>query len=268
MNNISVLHSYCVIPDSINNISPINHKSMSATWIKICCLAIITASAISCDSYRHIYTNRDESVDFDKYRTFAWAPDSTDNEEVAGIIDYDVDIVSNNAKNYITNNLTSRGLLLNIDSPDLVLKLVLVNERKEKVVTYHSYPYAGYYYYSPFYFPYYYPYYRFYTWYGPYPPSWDTETSVTKTYVRGTIRINFFDRKLQKLIWTGIAEGDLYDPSYIQYAVHPAIDRILKRFPIKQNHRPRKLEDRKDTGPVVRSGKPTIMYNVPVSGRD
>ncbi len=42
-----------------------------------------------------------------------------------------------------------------------------------------------------------------------------------------------YDRKLKKLVWTGSAEGDIYDPRYIQFDVHPAIDRIMKKFPVK-----------------------------------
>lgn len=147
---------------------------------------------------------------------------------------YDNDIVRNNAKNYITRSLTQRGYLVDVDSPDLVLQLVLLNEKKEKVVTYRSHSYMGYYYHSPFYFPYYYPHYRFYTWYGwSYPPFWDETTTYNKTYMKGTITINMYDRVLKKLVWTGSAEGDIYDPSYIHFDVHPAIDRILKEFPVK-----------------------------------
>jgi hypothetical protein len=182
-------------------------------------------------------------------------PDSAVNENKRPELEgYDNDIVRNNAKNYINHNLTNRGLLLNVDSPDLVLKLVLLNEKKEEVVTYQSYP--GYYYYSPFYFPYYYPYARSYTWYGPYPPFWNNSTTYTRSYVKGTVTIDVFDRKLQKLVWSGSAEGDIYDPSYIKYVVHPAIDRILKRCPIKSTRKSKHIDEVRDKAPVVRMGQP------------
>lgn len=211
--------------------------------------------AAGCGSYSSIYTNKDESINFDNYQTFAWAPDSNVNEnKKPELAEYDNDIVRNNAKNYINHNLTNKGLLLNTDSPDLVLKLTLLNEKKEKVVTYQSYP--GYYYYSPFYFPYYYPYYRYYTWYGPYPPFWDNSTTYTRTYVAGTITIDVFDRRLKRLVWSGSAEGDIYDPAYTKYSVHPAIDRILRRFPIRSAHKPKHTEDLKIKPPVVRMEPP------------
>jgi hypothetical protein len=116
----------------------------------------------------------------------------------------------------------------------------------EKVVTYYNYP-SRYYYHNHFYYPYYYPYYRFYTWYGwNSPPFWhENATSVTKTYVKGTITVNVYDRVRKALIWTGSAEGDIYDPAYVDYDVHPAIDRIMSRFPGKAKPKDNgKLPDR------------------------
>lgn len=207
------------------------------SWTRNLSIVGVLVSIFGCsNTYRNIYTNYDKSIDFEQYSTFAWAPDSgkADTDKPDDMA-YDNDIVRNNAKNYITTCLTKRGYLVDIDSPDLVIQLVILNEKKEKVVTYRTHTYMGYYYYSPFYFPYYYPYYRFYTWHRwSYPPFWDDQTTTyTKTYVKGTIIINMFDRKEEKLVWTGSAEGDLYDPSYIHFNVHPAIDRIMAQFPVK-----------------------------------
>ncbi|CAD5265341.1 MULTISPECIES: DUF4136 domain-containing protein [unclassified Imperialibacter] len=208
-------------------------------------LVIILAG---CETYRTIYSNYDRSIDFTSYKTFAWAPDSIAGQESENT-PYDNDIVRNNVKNYITHGMTQRGFLVDVESPDLVLDLVLLNEKKERIVTYHSYPYSGYYFYNPYYFPYYYPDRRFYTWHGWYgwgyrPPYWgDQVTTYTHNYVRGTITLNMYDRQLKKLVWTGSAEGDIYDPAYIQYNVHPAIDRILKEFPVKPVHKQRGHDD-------------------------
>lgn len=217
-------------------------------WSKILGVAALAGVVISCGTYRNIYSDFDKSIDFSKYETFAWAPDSGTAlpQKEFEQTPYDNDIVRNNAKNYITHSLSHRGYLVNIDSPDVIIQLVLLNEKKERIVTYNNRPYAPYYYYSPYYFPYYYPYYRFYTWYGwaTYPPFWDTQvTTYTKTYVRGTITINVFDRRLKKLVWTGSAEGDIYDPAYVRFNVHPAIDRIMKKFPIKPLHKPRRHDN-------------------------
>lgn len=218
-------------------------------------LTCVVGVSVGCSTYSDIYSNYDTSIDFTKYHTFAWAPDSSkaDGQEFANS-PYDNDIVRNNAKNYVTLSLSQRGLLVNVDSPDVVFQLVLLNEKKEQVVTYQAYPYYGYYYHNPFYFPYYYPHYRRYTWYGwGYPPFWDGQvTTISKTYVKGTVTLNMYDRKLKKLVWTGSAEGDIYDPKYIQYDVHPAIDRIMKKFPLKPGPKQKPNDVLKNGHRVVR----------------
>lgn len=224
--------------------------------------ALLVTVVSGCSTYSNLYSNYDTSIDFSQYETFAWAPDS-------GVVEsresdtYDNDIVRNNAKNYITHVLSQRGFLVNTDSPDVVMELVLLNEKKERVVTYHSHP-APYYYYNPYYFPYYYPHPRYYTWYGwhgwIYDPYWDHRTTTyTKTYITGTVTLNMYDRKLKKLVWTASAEGDIYDPVYIQHDVHPAIDRILKKFPIKPIDKQKELKLK--NGIVRINGVDREIYN-------
>ena len=235
-------------------------------WIKnltITALAILLT--VSCSTYRNVYSDYDKSIDFSQYTTFAWAPDSTMEERTDhDVTRFDNDIVRNNAKNYVSHALTQRGLLIDIESPDLVLELVLLNEKKE-LITYHTHRYMGYYYYSPFYFPYYYPYPQYYTWdgWGYYNPFLDPEArTVTKTFMKGTVIINMYDRKLQRLVWTGSAEGDIYDPSYIHFDVHPAIDRIIKEFPVKPIQPLKRNGDKQGKG-IVRGD----FRDVPVNDR-
>lgn len=212
------------------------------SFTRLFLVAAFAYAATGCSTYQNIYSDYDRSIDFSQYKTFAWAPDSgtaQPQKEFEGT-PYDNDIVRNNAKNYITHCMSHRGYLVDIDTPDVVLQLVLLNEKRERMITYSNRPYPPYYYYSPYYFPYYYPYYRYYTWYGwgVYPPDWGERfTTYRKHFVRGTITINIFDRKLKKLIWTGSAEGDIYDPAFIRYDVHPAIDRIMRKFPVKPLHK-------------------------------
>jgi hypothetical protein len=118
------------------------------------------------------------------------------------------------------------------------VQLVLHNEKRERLVTYAPMYYSPYYYHlNRFYYPYYYPYYDYYTYYGwgceNYYCDYTSASVHRQTYVRGSITVNMFDRKLKKLAWAGTAEGDIYDPSYIQDDVHPALNRIMKKFPVK-----------------------------------
>jgi hypothetical protein len=205
---------------------------------------------IKCGVYNEIYSEYDHSADFTKYKTFAWLPDSgiTARKDSFRNTAYDNDVIRNNAKNYINHQLVERGFKIHVDNPDALFQLVLLNEKKQRIVTYappyYPFPYYyGAYRHYPYYFdgrtyyPYYYPYYDYYTYYGwgcgnyycGYPYSYK------QTYVKGTITVNMFDRKQKKLLWSASAEGNIYDPSTIKEDVHPAINRIMKTFPVKPN---------------------------------
>lgn len=203
---------------------------MDHVMMRILVSGLLLVSA-GCNPFRNGYFNYDKSIDFTQYKTFAWAPDSSTVEDK----EFDTDIVRNNAKNYINHSLSQRGYLVNIDSPDVVFQLILLNEEKERIVRhYYSDFYSGYYFYNPYYFPYYYPRYRYYTWYGwGYPPFWDHPfTQHRERYLEETVTLNMFDRKQRKLVWTATVEGNIYDPYYIHYDVHPAIEQIMKKFPV------------------------------------
>lgn len=201
-----------------------------------CIATVFFAGLAACGAYTNIYSYADHTADFTKYKTFAWLPDSgmTAKKDSFRNSAYDNDIIRNNAKNYIAHALSDRGLRVQVDAPDVLMQLVLHNERQQ-VVRQSPLYFSPYYYHNRVYYPFYYPYYDYYTYYGwgcqdtycDYPPS------VRQTYVQGTITINMFDRKLKKLVWSGSAQGDIYDPSYVQEDVHPAINRIMKKFPIK-----------------------------------
>lgn len=210
-------------------------------------IAIALSFFSACSTYNNFYSDYDRSVDFTKYRTFAWLPDA--NEPLApgdtGIDQrYDNDIIRNNTKNYINHCFSNRSFQVENKAPDLLLELVLLNEKKEHVLSYPSYDYSSYYYNNSYYYPYYYPYYDYFTYnsWDYYPSSSYTQT-YKQEYVEGTIILNIYERERKKLVWTGVAEGNIYDPSYIQYDIHPAVHRIIEQFPIKSKVevRPRSL---------------------------
>lgn len=205
-------------------------------------LLLFLIGICGCNVYTVTSSYYDRSVDFAKYSTFAWLPDSgvTARQDSFRNSAYDNDIIRNNAKNYVVHNLSTKGYRVDVDAPDMLVQLVLFNEKKERrMVDYPPPPPPYYYYRNRFYYPFYYPYYDYYTYYG-----WGCRNNYCdyvpvykQTYVKGTISINVYDRKQKKLIWSASAEGDLYDPSYIQDHVHPAIRKILKDFPAKQKVR-------------------------------
>jgi hypothetical protein len=213
-------------------------------------LVLLCLGFIKCAVYEDIYSDYDHSVDFSKYKTFAWLPDSSmaTREDSFKNTAYDNDVIRNNAKNYINHQLVERGLQIHPKEPDALVQLILLNEKKQRVVTYADpyYP-APYYYGNTFrhypyyydgrtYYPYYYPYYNNYTYFGwGFNNFYYQPQTYKQTYVKGTITINLYDRAQKKLIWTASAEGDIYDANSVKEEVDPAIRKIMKTFPIKPN---------------------------------
>jgi len=204
---------------------------------------------VKCRVYNDIYSEYDHSTDFSQYKTFAWLPDSgiAARKDSFRNTAYDNDVIRNNAKNYINHQLVDRGLSIHVDKPDAVFQLILLNEKKQRIVTdfpayypgpyyYGAYRHFPYYYDGRTYYPYYYLYYDYYTYYGWGCANFYCNNDVftyKQTYVKGTITINMFDRKQKKLLWTASAEGNIYDPSIIKEEVDPAVRKLMRTFPIK-----------------------------------
>lgn len=185
----------------------------------------------SCSTYTKVYSDYDRSIDFSKYKTFAWLPDKADTFNTS----YNNEIIRNNIRNYYGQCMSDRGYSFNAENPDLLIQLVITNSKKERIVT--TYPSA--YYYRPYYYGsyYYHPYSLgyYYRYYPSYSYSYGGGFSSTQKieYVNGAITLNFIDRKSNKLIWTGTAEGDIYDPSVIERDLHPAVHSIIEQYPVK-----------------------------------
>ena len=177
----------------------------------------------ACSVYNKISVNYDIATDFSKFTTFAWLPDNTDTVNLP----YNNSIIHNNIKNYFGQSFAERGYMFSSENPDLLLRISVVNKKKEKTSVYAQRPGM---YYSPYYYgsTYYYPY--FFNYYYQFPATYYTEKTE---YLEGTITLEVYDRKNNKLIWTGTAMGDIYDPSYINRDIHPAVCSIMKRYPVK-----------------------------------
>lgn len=194
-------------------------------------LIAITLVISSCSTYTKVYSDYDRSTDFSQYKTFAWLPDKADTNNTP----YNNEIIRNNIKNYFGQCMSDRGYSFNAENPDVLMQLVITNAKRTKTlpsyssIYYYKPYYYGSYYYHPYPFGYYYRYYPSYTYSSVigYPNTIRTE------YVNGAIRLNFIDTKSKNLIWTGTAEGDIYDPAVIEKDLHPAVHSILKQYPVK-----------------------------------
>lgn len=189
-----------------------------------------------CGVYTDITSDYDRSVAFTKYKTFAWLPDKDTSKS-----EYNNQIIRNNTRNYFTHCMGERGYKARVDTPDVFLDLIVTTAKKEKTVNtpVYNYPY-DWYYDNPYYYPYPSSYYYNYPYYYNYTTTYITQKTE---YTEGAIILNVIDRKQNKLVWTGTAKGDLYDPSYIGDNLHPAVYDILNNYPVKpvrEHKRPKK----------------------------
>jgi hypothetical protein len=193
-------------------------------------LLLIVLGLAGCDVYNNVYATSDEDTDFSKYKTYAWLPDRSDSINLP----YNNEIIRNNIRNYFGKCFAERGYTLNVDSPDVLLRLSVENKKREQTNVYYSTPY------------YYRPYYYGSIYYSPYPTSYyyrstfpyPSDAYYTKTeYIEGSITLNVLDRRQGKLVWTGTATGDIYDPSYINESIHPAVKDIMDQYPVQPLHK-------------------------------
>ena len=199
---------------------------------KIILIAVAALVISGCSTYNKIYSDYDKSADFTKYKTFAWLPDKADTVNTP----YNNEIIRNNIKNYFGQCMSDRDYSFDAENPDLLMQLVITNAKREKTLPSYSsiYYYRPYYYGSYYYHPYPFSYYyRYYPSYG-YSSVIGNPNATTKIeYVNGAITLNFIDKKANKLVWTGTAEGDIYDPSMISRDLHPAVHGIIDQYPVK-----------------------------------
>ncbi len=188
-------------------------------------LALVGLTAMAgCRAYNKVYSDYDRTMNFSRYKTFAWLPD----RDTANTT-FNNQIIRNNTLNYFTHCMGERELQAEPDSPDVLLQLVVRSLPKQLTMTSAAYgsPAGG------RYNPYYYPYPNNYYYHLPFFYSRTTYVTERFEYAESTITLNVYDRRLNRLVWTGSAEGDLYDTIYMADNLHPAVFRILKNFPIK-----------------------------------
>lgn len=189
--------------------------------------------------YDDFHSSMDKSVDFNKYGTYAWLDGNVTNDSAS----YYNDVIQNNAKSFVDREFKSRGYTVDTVKPDVLVELRLTREKVEETVrtanpyNYSSYTYSNYAYNRQYHENVYYrtPRYNSYSYYNystpySYYPEYSTDTIE---YTEGTITINVIDRSANKLVWTGSAEGDIYEPRYLKGEINPAVDEIMKLYPVK-----------------------------------
>ncbi len=176
-------------------------NSLLSIVISICIILFI-----GCSTSLKVTTDYDKSVDFSKYKTFAfYKMKVTDN-----ISQLNQDRILNSIK----AEMIKKGFTLNDDAPDVLINTTAILQDKQSVSA-NTYGYGGYY--------------RPYGWGAGYG---GTTTVNVYEYKDGSIIIDIIDASTQKLIWQGIGNKEIDTPSKNpDAAIADAVNKILYKYP-------------------------------------
>jgi len=195
--------------------------------------SILLITLVSCNTiYNAVSVNYDDSIDFSKYKTFAWLPDKADTINTP----YNNQLIRKNIRKYFGQCMSDRAYSLDRKHPDLLMQLVIRNSTKKITVN----NYTSSYYNSPpliessYNSTYNDDYYSDYSVYDyDYLNDLEYSADPKETYVNGAISLNIIDRETKKIVWSGTAKGNIYDPAEIDLDLHPAVHRLLNEYPVK-----------------------------------
>lgn len=190
--------------------------------IKLLNLALLNILLFGCSGYQY-YSIQSNKASFNKYRTFAWLP-ATDSSR------YSNDIVDEKIKDAATAGLEKRGLTLQTNKPDLLVRYTI--QVKDLVRAYNTPAYV----YGPGiiyrgvarnrhgrYF--------YYSYAAPFPVYVGSDIEQVP-YREGTLILDLIERRNHQVIWRGYGIGDVDNPERAINDIPEVVEGILNKLPI------------------------------------
>lgn len=189
----------------------------------LACIAVILAS---CNVYQDVQITKDKDVDFEQYETYAWLPEKDSKNDT----NFDNDFIRQKTRNYFGHCMAQRQLDPDTLNPQLLLRIEWLSHAREvELPPVQDRPdyYDADYYNAP----------TVYIYDGKVTGRsvWGKEylESEKVQYAHGGAKLTAIDKATNKKVWEGVAQGDLYDPNVMYDDLHPAIHKMMKKFPIK-----------------------------------
>ncbi len=162
-------------------------------------------------------TDYDHTVDFSRYKTFAWGESNVDVSHPL----YDGDLIHNRIRRAVEEEFFKRGIVKTHSNPDFIVQYHTYTEEKRRP--------SGVY---PYYYPYGFRYYPFgfgwfpYYWMPPPPPP------VQHEYTEGTLVLDIIDNDTQELVWRGSVTGNVENVAALRKQIEKGIRAIMKKYPV------------------------------------
>jgi hypothetical protein len=188
----------------------------------VTCISVLSA----CSSYNY-YTAAQNKTNLSSYRTFAWASPGRNPNKQWRPLD---EIGSGKVQEATRQALISKGLTLQQQDPDLLVRYLTVTGRGTKTEFYS--PYYGGFYGGFGYGGWYRPYWGFgWGWGGPWGYGYGAPAYAEKVhYKEGTIIIDLIDSKTQQVVWRGYGVGELHNPKQTMRDIPKVVEGILKQL--------------------------------------
>jgi len=185
---------------------------------------LFVISLVSCSTIQ-VTWDYDKTADFANLKTYEYYGWADNSDKILNIID------KTRIEKSFANEFAKRGITYVKDGGDMIVALYIVTQQRQETTAtttgvggmYGGYGYGGYYGYGP-------------RW--GYGPSWgygSASTTVrTTNYTDGTLIISVFDKKEEKLIWEGAANGTIEkDPQKRDKNIPKVAAEIMQYYPVK-----------------------------------
>ncbi|WP_339790150.1 DUF4136 domain-containing protein [uncultured Imperialibacter sp.] len=186
----------------------------------------IVAVVVSCNVYKEVQVFQNKEVDFGQYKSFAWLPETDQPGDTATADDF----IRKRTRNYFRHCISQRALRPDTVNPQLLLSIEWLSHSREinlpPIYDLPEFFDVGYY-------------------YGP-APDYTGRKLTSKAghsnlylkpesfqYIHGGVKFTVIDRQTNQVIWEGVAQGDLYGEKVIYEDLHPAIHKMMRKFPLE-----------------------------------
>jgi len=176
-------------------------------------LLLLTGLMAASAAAQEVHVDYDRSGRFSWYKTFAWAPSEDFSFEGTN------DLMHSRIKNAIEHYLSQGRLREVTEDPDLYVTYHAGTVEEVRVdARIYGYSFPGSWSWDPY-------------WFGPGGTGTAVSTTNVSTYTAGTLVIDIWDAREEKLVWRGTAI-DVFsdDPKKADKKINKAIEKMIKKW--------------------------------------